>query len=180
MALRTQPGALSRPLRRYARIRGLASAPSATDRAMMARALELAQAAAAQGEVPVGAVVFETKTGALLGEGSNTRASKHDPAGHAEFIAIQRACTTRNDWRLNDCTLVVTLEPCAMCAGLIVNARVGRVIFGALDPKAGAVCSLYHLLEDPRLNHRAQVLGGVEAEASTALLREFFRARRRR
>jgi tRNA(adenine34) deaminase len=149
-----------------------------SDLTMMRRALELADEAAAQGEVPVGAVIYETATGIVLGEGRNTRERERDPSGHAEFTAIQRACRSINDWRLNHCTLVVTLEPCPMCAGLIVNARVGRVVFGASDPKAGAVRTLYELLEDTRLNHRAQVVPGVLAEESSDRLKSFFRSLR--
>lgn len=152
--------------------------PTPTDLAMMRRALELAAHAASIGEVPVGAVVYETATGRTLGEGFNTRQRDADPGGHAEFIAMQAAAETLADWRLNDCTLVVTLEPCPMCAGMIVNARVGRVVYGADDPRAGAVRSLYRLLEDPRLNHRVDAIGGVLAGEAAALLKAFFRARR--
>lgn len=148
--------------------------PTPLDLAMMRRALALAQHAAAIGEVPVGAVVYETTGGKILGEGFNRRQCDKDPAAHAEFLAITRAAHTLHDWRLDTCSLAVTLEPCAMCAGLIVNARVARVLYGAADPKAGAVRSLYRLLEDPRLNHRAQVLPGVLARESSALLSTFF------
>lgn len=151
-----------------------------TDRRMMARALDLAREAGEAGETPVGAVVYETASGRVLGEGANTREAARDPAGHAEFTAIREACRAIGDWRLNHCTLVVTLEPCPMCAGLIVQARVGRVVFGAIDPKAGACRSLYRLADDPRLNHRAEIIAGVEAEASGALLRDFFRRLRAR
>lgn len=143
---------------------------------MMARALALADDAAARGEVPVGAVVYRGED--VLGESGNTRQNDKDPAGHAEFIAIRRACAVLGDWRLNDCSLAVTLEPCPMCAGLIVNARVGRVVFGCDDPKAGAVRSLFTLLSDPRLNHRAEVVPGVLADEAAAKLRAFFRDRR--
>lgn len=156
------------------------SLPGATERdvQMMRRALELARAAGALGEVPIGAVVYDTATGAILAEASNTRENANDPAGHAELIAIRAAAEKLGDWRLNHCTLVVTLEPCPMCAGLIVNARLGRLIYGAPDPKAGAAGSLYRLTEDDRLNHRVTPIAGVLAEESAALLREFFRARR--
>ena len=141
----------------------------------MARALDLARAAAAAGEVPVGAVVYETATGRILGEGANRRESAHDPLAHAELIAIAAACRTIGDWRLNHCTLVVTLEPCPMCAGAIVNSRVGRLVFGAMDPKAGACGSLMRLTEDPRLNHRVTPITGLlEAECSQ-LLKDFFK-----
>ena len=145
---------------------------------MMRRALELAREAAEAGEAPVGAVVYETATGRVLGEGRNTREAAHEPAGHAEFTAIRAAAAGLGDWRLNNCTLAVTLEPCAMCAGLIVNARVGRLVYGAADPKAGAVESLYQLCQDARLNHRITPIAGVMADESAALLRGFFRARR--
>lgn len=148
--------------------------PESPDAPMMRRALELARQAAGLGEVPVGAVVYETATGLVLGEAYNRREVDKDPAAHAEFIAIEAAARRLNDRRLNACTLVVTLEPCAMCAGLIVNARVGRVVYGAEDPKAGAVTSLYRLLDDARLNHRPVVVGGVLAEECGALLKEFF------
>ncbi|GJQ29050.1 MAG: hypothetical protein HBSAPP03_09340 [Phycisphaerae bacterium] len=144
------------------------------DEAMMARALVLARRAADLGEIPVGAVVYHTPSGAVLGEGHNQREHARSPAAHAEFLAIERACAARKDWRLNDCTLVVTLEPCAMCAGLIINARVGRVVYGAADPKAGAAGSLYALTEDRRLNHRVRPIPGVQGEACALLLREFF------
>lgn len=155
-------------------------APGPFDHAMMARALALAERAAAMGEVPVGAVVFHSTTGEVLGEGFNRREADHDPAAHAELIAIRRACARLNDWRLNDCSLAVTLEPCAMCAGLIVNARVGRLVFGAPDPKAGAAGSLYRITEDARLNHRVTPIAGVMPAPSSALLRTFFSSLRAR
>lgn len=145
----------------------------------MRRALDLARQAAAIGEVPVGAVVFETATGRILGEGSNRREIDHDPAAHAELIAIRAAAHTLGDWRLNACTLVVTLEPCPMCAGLIVNARLGRLIYGAMDPKAGATDSLLKLTRDPRLNHRVEPISGVLAEECSRLLKDFFKDLRR-
>lgn len=150
--------------------------PTDLDRAMMIRALDLARHAASEREVPVGAVVYRTTTGEVLGTGSNRRENDRQPHAHAEFTAIVRACETVGDWRLNDCTLVVTLEPCPMCAGLIVNARVGRVVFGASDPKAGAVTSLMQLLSDPRLNHRpTEIVQGLMADESAAVLKQFFR-----
>ena len=149
--------------------------PTKVDLEMMVRALTLAQEGAERGEVPVGAVVYETETGKILGTGSNTRECNKDPSGHAEFIAILDACKSINDWRLNHCTLVVTLEPCPMCAGLIVNARLGRVVYGADDPKAGAVRSLYQLCDDERLNHRSAVVSGVMAPESSELLKSFFK-----
>lgn len=146
-----------------------------TDEAMMRRALALADDAAGIGEVPVGAVVYETATGVVLAEASNRRETDRDPSAHAEFIAIRDACAAIGDWRLNHCSLAVTLEPCPMCAGLIVNARVGRVVYGADDPKAGAVRTLYEILTDERLNHRAEVIPGVLADDAADRLRAFFR-----
>lgn len=146
----------------------------------MRRALDLAREAAAAGEAPIGAVVYETRTGRVLGEGRNRREQDRDPSAHAEHIAVLAACREAGDWRLNHCSLAVTLEPCPMCAGLIVNARVGRVVYGAPDPKAGAVRSLYRLLEDDRLNHRCEVVAGVMAGEAGALLTEFFRSLRGR
>ncbi|GIK20325.1 MAG: hypothetical protein AMXMBFR77_24230 [Phycisphaerales bacterium] len=156
-----------------------AGEPTAADDAMMTRALALAGAAAAIGEVPVGAVVYETASARVLGEGFNRREADHDPAAHAELLAVRAASQTIGDWRLNHCTLVVTLEPCAMCAGLVVNARVGRLVYGANDPKAGACESLYAIPSDSRLNHRPQIVHGVRAEACGDLLRTFFRQLRR-
>jgi len=149
-----------------------------TDEAMMRRALELAQNAASAGEVPVGAVVYQTASGRVLGEGANRRETDADPAAHAELIAIRAAARALGDWRLNECTLVVTLEPCVMCAGLIVNARVGRLVFGARDPKAGAAVSLHRLCEDERLNHRVKPIEGLLADECGRLLRQFFKTRR--
>jgi tRNA(adenine34) deaminase len=156
-----------------------AAQPTDIDRAMMLRALDLARHAAAEREVPVGAIVYRTATGEELGTGSNRRENDRQPHAHAEFTAIVKACDAIGDWRLNECTLVVTLEPCPMCAGLIVNARVGRVVFAARDPKAGAVKSLMELLSDTRLNHRpSEIVEGVMAEESAALLKQFFRSLR--
>jgi tRNA(adenine34) deaminase len=145
---------------------------------MMARAIELARGAARLGEVPIGAVVYETETARVLAEASNTRESLRDPCGHAELLAIRAAASAIGDWRLNHCSLAVTLEPCPMCAGALVNARLGRVLYGAADPKAGAVRSLFTILEDDRLNHRCTVIEGVEREACAALLTDFFRSLR--
>lgn len=144
----------------------------------MRRALDLARRAAQAGEVPVGAVVYETDSGRVLGEASNRREQDRDPSAHAEFLAILEACRAVGDWRLKQCSLAVTLEPCPMCAGLIINARVGRVVYGADDPKAGAVRTLYTLLNDDRLNHACGVRAGVLAEESAGLLRDFFRSLR--
>ena len=148
--------------------------PTELDLRMMRRALELAQEAAEIGEVPVGAVVYETESGMILGEGANTRETDKDPTGHAEHNAIESACRRIGDWRLNHCSLAVTLEPCPMCAGLIVNARVGRLVYGTDDPKAGCVRSLHSLCDDDRFNHRAQIIPGVLAEESSELLKSFF------
>jgi tRNA(adenine34) deaminase len=142
----------------------------------MREALELARAAGERGEVPVGAVaVFEDR---IVGRGSNARERANDPTAHAELLAIQEAARTLGRWRLSGVTLVVTLEPCAMCAGAMVLARVDRLVYGATDPKAGAVGSLMDLSSDPRLNHRFSVERGVLAEEASELLRAFFRARR--
>jgi len=151
------------------------SQPTKLDLEMMAKALTLAKGAADLGEVPVGAVVYETQTGKILGKGSNTRECDKNPSGHAEFTAILNACKSINDWRLNHCTLAVTLEPCPMCSGLIVNARLGRVVYGADDPKAGAVRTLFQLCDDSRLNHRSVIIPGVMAPESSELLKAFFK-----
>lgn len=150
------------------------------DELNMRRALDLARHAAAMGEVPVGAVVYETATGRVLGEGFNRREADHDPLAHAELAAIAQAARSLGDWRLNACTLVVTLEPCPMCAGAIVNARLGRLVFGARDPKAGACGSLMRLTEDPRLNHRVTPEGGLLEGECAEMLRAFFRSLRER
>ncbi len=142
----------------------------------MAHALQLAKEAAAQGEVPVGAVVV--RRGRVLGEGHNRTVSEVDPTAHAEVVAIRAAAGELGDWRLIECTLYVTLEPCAMCAGAIVLSRVPRVVFATPDPKAGMCGSLGNLLQDSRLNHRCEVTSGVRGEESSELLRAFFRARR--
>lgn len=150
---------------------------TAADRSAMRRALELATEAARAQEIPVGAVVLDAG-GRIVGEGRNTREETHDPTGHAEVEALRRAAASLGSWNLDGHTLVVTLEPCVMCAGAILQARIGRVVFGAWDDKAGAAGSMYDVLRDRRLPYRAEVLGGVEAEAATALLRAFFEQRR--
>jgi tRNA(adenine34) deaminase len=142
----------------------------------MARALELARAAAVRGEVPIGALLV--RGGTLLAEGHNRTVSDADPTAHAEVVALRAAAARQGDFRLENTTLYVTLEPCAMCAGAIVLARVPRVVFGATDPKAGMGGTLGNLLQDARLNHRCAVTPGVFAEASAQLLRTFFRERR--
>ena len=142
----------------------------------MGRALEEARACLAWDDVPIGAVVV--RGGEVLGAAGNQRERLGDPTAHAEVLAIRQAASALGQWRLEGCSVYVTLEPCAMCAGALVLARVPRVVFGATDPKAGFGGSLGDLLRDPRLNHRAEVTGGVLASASGDLLREFFRERR--
>ena len=142
----------------------------------MQMALDEAQQAAEQDEVPVGAVIVHD--GRVIGRASNQREQLKDPTAHAEMIAITQAAAALGSWRLDDCTLYVTLEPCPMCAGAILQARIPRVVYGATDPKAGAVDSLYQLLGDPRLNHRCQVVAGVLAEPCGALLSRFFQKQR--
>ncbi len=149
-----------------------------TDQDLMALALDEARAAVGHGDVPIGAVVVRSSDGELLGAGHNERELRADPTAHAEILALQRAAKALGSWRVLDATLVVTLEPCAMCAGAIVLARVPRVVFGCADPKAGAAGSVLDVLADERLNHRPEVLGGVRGEECAALLREFFAARR--
>jgi tRNA(adenine34) deaminase len=142
----------------------------------MARALEQARLAEMRGEVPVGAVLVKDRV--LVAEGHNLTVTTSDPTAHAEVVAIRRAAARQGDWRLEDTTLYCTLEPCTHCCGAIVLARLPRVVYGAKDPKAGMAESLGNLLQDSRLNHRAEVSGGVSAETSSALLQAFFRARR--
>ena len=144
----------------------------------MGLALDEARAALEHGDVPVGAVVLRIDTGAVLARRHNERELTNDPTAHAEILAQRDAAAALGSWRLDGCALVVTLEPCAMCAGALVNARIGEVVFGADDPKAGALGSRYHLLADPRLNHECDVVHGVLAEESTKLLRDFFTSRR--
>ena len=141
-------------------------------------ALDLAREAADEGEVPVGAVVV--KDGELIGRGKNARERLQDPLAHAEMTAIAEAARSVGFWRLEDTALYVTLEPCPMCAGAIINARVPLVVYGADDPKAGAARTLYSLLEDPRLNHRCEVIAGVRASEAAELLRSFFNKLRNR
>jgi tRNA(adenine34) deaminase len=139
-------------------------------------ALREAQAAYDEDEVPIGAlVVFE---GRIIGAAHNQREQLHDPTAHAEMIAITQAAQALNSWRLERCTLYVTLEPCPMCAGAIVLARIPLVVYGAADPKAGAVATHYHLLDDPRLNHRAEVIAGVLREPCGEILSRFFQQKR--
>ncbi|MES1937790.1 tRNA adenosine(34) deaminase TadA [Salinisphaera hydrothermalis] len=142
----------------------------------MRRALDLAAQAAAAGEVPVGAVVV--RDGVELGQGCNGPIAACDATAHAEIVAIRDACATADNYRLPGATLYCTLEPCAMCAGAIGHARIARVVYGADDFRAGAVHSIFAVLDEPRLNHRVTHTGGILAEESAALLRTFFRARR--
>lgn len=143
----------------------------------MLRSLALAAEAASADEIPVGAVVLDAD-GRIIAEGRNSREKTHDPTGHAEVNALREAAASVGSWNLGGCTLVVTLEPCVMCAGAILQSHISRVVFGAWDDKAGAAGSMYDLLRDRRLPYRAEVIGGVEADAATALLRDFFASRR--
>ena len=147
-----------------------------TDDDAMQLALDQAAAAAVHGDVPIGAVVV--RDGQVIAARHNERELTGDPTAHAEVLAIRDAANVVGHWRLLDCSLYVTLEPCVMCAGALVNARIGRVVFGAVDPKAGALVSLYQICGDPRLNHRPPVVAGVRAEEAGKLLRDFFASRR--
>jgi len=146
------------------------------DLAGMAAALDEAREAASAGEVPVGAVVF--RDGVVVARAHNESVTRADPTAHAELLAVQRALAALETDRLTECTLYVTLEPCAQCGGAIVLAKVGRVVFGAHDPKAGMAGSVEDLLRHPRLNHRPEVIGGIEAAACGEILQAFFRAQR--
>ena len=149
------------------------------DERMMGLALDAAREAQRIGEVPIGAVVYRGET--LLGRAHNRRETDRDPAAHAELLAIREAARAIGDWRLEGCSIAVTLEPCPMCAGLIVNARLDRLVFAAPDPKAGAVESLFELCGDARLNHRVrEIRAGVRAPEAGGLLRDFFRGLRAR
>ena len=145
----------------------------------MSEALKLAAEAAESGEVPIGAVVVD-ESGTIIGRGRNTREGADDPLGHAELHAIAEAARAIGDWRLVGTTMVVTLEPCAMCAGAIVNSRIERLIFGAYDPKAGFCGTLGNLVQDERLNHRVELTGGFLEDRAAALLQSFFRKLRTR
>ena len=155
----------------------LMAAGEAGDEALMRLALEEAALAGEAGDVPVGAAIVAAD-GRLLARGRNVRELERDPTGHAEMVALRRAAQTLGAWRLGGATLAVTLEPCPMCAGALVNARVARVIYGCADPKAGALQTLFTLGSDPRLNHRFEVRGGILEDACANLLRAFFAARR--
>jgi len=143
----------------------------------MRQALAEAVAAAAAADVPVGAVVLDA-TGIVIGRGHNEREADADPAAHAEILALRMAGKSRKDWRLDDCTLVVTLEPCTMCAGAVLAGRVARLVYGAADPRAGAAGSVWDVLHDPRLGPPVEVIGGVLAGPCAALLQDFFGERR--
>lgn len=147
-----------------------------SDVEMMDRAMELARDAARAGEVPVGAIVYRDHE--VLGSGCNRRERDHDPTAHAEICALAEAGRTLGGWRLAGCSMVVTLEPCAMCAGAMVNARLARVIYGATDPKAGGCESVFDIPGESRLNHRVEVIRGLRADACGQLLSDFFHARR--
>jgi tRNA(adenine34) deaminase len=149
---------------------------AAHDEPWMRHALKLAHRAQELGEVPVGAVVVRGEE--VVAEGWNQPIAAHDPSAHAEMVAMRAAAAAARNYRLGGLTLYVTLEPCVMCAGAIIHARIARVVFGAADPRAGAVQSVYDVISQPRLNHRPQWTGGVLAEECGALLQEFFRARR--
>jgi tRNA(adenine34) deaminase len=149
------------------------------DLAAVGEALAVGRAALGSDEIPVGAVVLDAG-GAVIASAHNEREAGHDPTAHAEVVALRRAGEALGTWHLVGCTLAVTLEPCTMCAGALVLARVDRVVFGAWDPKAGAVGSLWDVVRDRRLNHRPEVVGGVRAEECAALLEEFFATKRGR
>ena len=144
---------------------------------VMKQALELAAKASQQGDVPVGAIVLNSQ-GEIVGQGFNTREIDNDPMNHAEVVALREAASALGSWRLDDHTLVVTLEPCTMCAGAAVQARIGRIVFGAFDEKAGAVGSLWDVVRDRRLPHRPEVISGVLAEECAKILSEFFKSHR--
>jgi len=152
------------------------SPPEADDARWMREALRLAYAAREADEVPVGCIVVHG--GRAIARAHNQRETLRDPTAHAEMIAITQAAEALDSWRLEGCTLYVTLEPCAMCAGAMVLARLDRLVYGAADTKAGAVESVFRLLDEPRLNHRVRITGGVLAEPCGAILTEFFQARR--
>jgi len=148
-----------------------------SDEHWMRQALKLAQQAAEQDEVPVGAIIVHKNK--IIASAFNQREQLADPTAHAEMIAITQAASHLNSWRLLDCSMFVTLEPCPMCAGAILQSRIPRIVYGALDPKAGAVVSLFQLLNDPRLNHRCETLSGVLADECGRILTEFFDRKRK-
>ncbi len=148
------------------------------EREWMDNALREAALALVHDDVPVGAVVVQLSTGKIVARAHNTRERDHDPTAHAEVLALQAAARAAGSWRLTDHALVVTLEPCPMCAGAAWSARIGRLVFGAADPKAGSAGSLYNFAADPRLNHEIDVVAGVRAQECAELLTAFFRSRR--
>jgi tRNA(adenine34) deaminase len=145
----------------------------------MLAAIDEARRAEVHGDVPIGAVLLDA-SGTAVAEAGNERELSRDPTAHAEVLVLRSAARAARSWRLEDHTLVVTLEPCTMCAGALVQARVGRLVFGAYDPKAGAVASLWDVVRDSRLNHRVEVVGGIMAEECGQLLSDFFAGQRRR
>jgi tRNA(adenine34) deaminase len=147
------------------------------DEKFMRAALKLAEAGQAQNEVPIGALVVD-KSGKVIARATNLRETHNTTLGHAELVAIHRACKKLNSWRLLDCTLYVTLEPCFMCAGALVQSRISRVVYGATDPKGGALHSLANLGSDKRLNHQFEIKSGVLVEECSALLKNFFKKKR--
>jgi tRNA(adenine34) deaminase len=151
---------------------------TAPDPVAIGAALDVARSALRGGEIPVGAVVLDV-SGQVIASAHNERETTHDPSAHAEVVALRRAGAVLGSWQLAGCTLAVTLEPCTMCAGALVLARVQRLVFGAWDPKAGAVGSLWDVVRDRRLNHRPEVVGGVREAECAALLEEFFAGKRR-
>ncbi len=156
----------------------MAFSSESDDHRLMALALDVARWAAIQGEVPVGALVVID--GAILSSRGNERERRHDPTAHAEMLALRDAAAIAGGWRLREATLYVTLEPCAMCAGAIVLARIKRLVYGADDPKAGATGSIFNIVDHPALNHHPEVRAGVMAAEASELLREFFSVRRER
>ncbi|HMO25890.1 MAG TPA: tRNA adenosine(34) deaminase TadA [Tepidisphaeraceae bacterium] len=150
-----------------------------TDELLIREALGQAGLARQIDEVPIGCVIWHAPTARIVGTGHNTRERDQNPLNHAEILAIEQAARALGSWRLIDCTLAVTLEPCPMCAGAIVNARIPRLVYGCDDPKAGAVRTLFRLCDDARLNHRVEIVPGVLADECATMLREFFRDRRR-
>jgi tRNA(adenine34) deaminase len=146
--------------------------------ALMRLALAQAQCAGERGEVPIGCVIRHDPSGKIIGQGFNRRETDADPTAHAEIVALRQAGQAQGHWRLLDCTLAVTLEPCPMCAGAIVNARIPRLIYGCADPKAGAAGTLFQLCDDARLNHRVEIMAGVLREECAEALRAFFRIQR--
>jgi tRNA(adenine34) deaminase len=149
-----------------------------TDHELMQEAIAQANAALALDEVPVGCAILHNPTGKVIARAHNLRETNADPTAHAEILALREAAGTQGHWRLEDCTLAVTLEPCPMCAGAIVNSRIKKLIYGCSDPKAGAVRTLFQLCDDTRLNHRVEIIPNILAEECARLLKEFFQAQR--